>query len=235
MYKKLIISVAVLATTPLAIAGGHEKPHAEGWTNFALENQLRQMPKGNAINGQKIHQNMMCNACHGEEGESPTRNYASLNGQTVDYTMKTMLDYQDARRSENYGQANIMVKIAQSMTAQDIADVAVFYAQASTTQWKVESLAVDDYKRIDRLVRKGDASRMITPCASCHGTHGEGKDITPAIAGQVPEYFVRTMTAYKNHQRQNDVNEGMSQFTHDLSEKEIEQLATYYANQGAQK
>lgn len=230
MMKKTLLTAALIATTlasSFAIAAHGEKPHAKPWSNSTLENKLREMPQGDITRGQTVHEKMMCNACHGEKGESPTRNYASLNGQTVEYTMKMMLDYRDGRRWEDYKQANIMVKIAKAMTDQQIADVAALYASHSATAWEIERQAVTP--AIDRIVRKGDVSRMITPCASCHGAHGEGKDITPAIAGQVPEYFIRTMKAYQHAHRNNDVNEGMSQFTHDLTDAEIEALANYYA------
>ncbi len=221
-----LISAALLSGA--AQAGHGEKPHANPWNNFALENRLAEMPSGDASRGRQVHEQMMCNACHGEQGESPSRNYASLNGQSEAYTNKMMLDYRDGRRWEDYKQANIMVKIAQAMNDQQIADVAAFYAQAPAMQWQTPM--DETSSTTERLVKKGDISRMITPCASCHGAKGEGIGITPALAGQVPEYFIRTMQAYKTHHRNNDVNEGMSQFTHDLTDAEIEQLAHYYAN-----
>ncbi|MDX1353612.1 MAG: c-type cytochrome [Thiomicrorhabdus sp.] len=231
MLKQTLLTAALVGTTlasSVAISGGHgEKPHATPWSNFALENTLKAMPKGDASRGQEIHNQMMCNACHGEKGESPSRNYASLNGQTAEYTSKMMLDYRDGRRWENYKQANIMVKLAKAMDDQQIADVAAFYANNPSTVWEIEAKPVS--AELNHLIRKGDVSRMITPCASCHGAHGEGKGITPAIAGQVPEYFVRTMKAYQGKHRTNDVNDGMGQFTHDLTDEEIQALADYYA------
>lgn len=231
MLKQTLLTAALVGATlasSTALSGGHgEKPHATPWSNFALENTLKAMPQGDATRGQEIHTQMMCNACHGEKGESPSRNYASLNGQTAEYTTKMMLDYRDGRRWENYKQANIMVKLAKAMDDQQIADVAAFYASNPSTVWEIETQPVS--AKIDQLIRKGDVSRMITPCASCHGAHGEGKSITPAIAGQVPEYFVRTMKAYQGKHRKNDVNDGMGQFTHDLTDEEIQALADYYA------
>lgn len=230
MLKKTLLVTALMGatlTSSAAFSGHGEKPHATPWSNFTLENKIKAMPKGDAVQGQKIHKQMMCNACHGEKGESPSRNYASLNGQTVEYTVKMMLDYRDGRRWENYKQANIMVKLAQAMTDHQIADVAAFYANNPSTIWNIEPQPVS--AEIDRIVRKGDVSRMIVPCASCHGAHGEGKGITPAIAGQVPEYFIRTMKAYQAKHRKNDVADGMAQFTHDLTNDEIQALADYYS------
>ncbi|MBN2866587.1 MAG: c-type cytochrome [Thiotrichales bacterium] len=233
MFKKTILIATLIGLSSTSLASGHEvKPQTSAWSNQSLEAKIQSMPQGDAVRGQAVHTQMMCNACHGETGVSPSRNYASLNGQTEQYTLKMMLDYQAGRRWEHYKQADIMVKLAQAMNDQQIADVAAFYAEQAPSVWgNVKPLD----PKIERLVRKGDVSRMITPCASCHGAHGEGKDITPALAGQVPEYFVRTMQSYKQKHRFNDVHEGMSQFTQDLTDTEIQALADYYATLGAKK
>ncbi|MBN2646226.1 MAG: c-type cytochrome [Thiotrichales bacterium] len=232
MLKRTLLAAALFSVSAIAIAsGGHgEKPQANPWTHFSLDNQIRAMPSGDATRGQDIHSQMMCNACHGEKGESPSRNYASLNGQPEAYTIKMMLDYRDGRRWENYHQAEIMVKISQALNDQQIADLASFYAQHKTQPWTyAQPLAAAEQAPTDKVVRKGDFERMLTPCASCHGAKGEGNGVVPALAGQVPEYFVRTMKAYQSGERHNDVQKGMSQFTHDLSDEEIQALAEYYA------
>jgi cytochrome c553 len=226
----LACTTAILAFSANSQAGHDDKKHATPWENATLEAKIKALPQGSVERGQVLNTQMMCNACHGETGQSPSRNYASLNAQPFEYTAKLMLDYQDERRWENYKQANIMVKIAQAMTEQEIADMAAFYAAQKPTTWSWETKTSS--KATERLVRKGDASRMITPCASCHGAKGEGKDITPALAGQVPEYFMRTMQAYKQQARHNDVQQGMAQFAKDLTDQEIADLAIYYANLG---
>lgn len=233
MLKRTILSTCVTAligSGSIALAAGHgEKPKAEPWTNVSLQETLNKMPAGDATRGQKVNEMMMCNACHGETGKSPSRNYASINGQPKEYTIKMMLDYRDGRRWEDYKQSEIMVKLAQSMDDQQIADIAAFYAEQPLEAWVSQPSADAQAPEIDRLVRKGDASRMIVPCASCHGVHGEGQGIIPALSGQVPEYFVRTMKAYRDGQRHNDVNKGMSIFTTQLTDAEIQGLADYYA------
>ena len=225
--------LGALALSPMiATAAGHgDKPKAEPWDHQSINQTLNDMPQGDAMRGQDVHNQMMCASCHGETGQSPSRNFSSLNGQTPEYTVKMMLDYRDGRRWENYGQANIMVKIAQAMTDQQIADVAAFYADQALSDWdQAQVLSKDAFASADKLVRKGDASRMLVPCSSCHGVNGQGYGITPALAGQVPEYFKRTMQAYKDGERHNDVSQGMSQLAKPLTDAEIEALAHYYAN-----
>jgi cytochrome c553 len=41
------------------------------------------------------------------------------------------------------------------------------------------------------MVSKGDPTRLLTACASCHGVNGlGGTNETPALAGQVKDYFI---------------------------------------------
>jgi len=167
--------------------------------------------------------------CHGENGVAPSRNAPSLAGNTIDYTFKTLKDYQSGLRNEGHGKSAVMIAAAQSLTQQDMADLAYFYAE-QTLKPKTPAQALSS--STERLVRKGDVKRMITPCASCHGAHGEGNEITPALAGQTAHYFIRTMKAYKIKHRTNDINQGMGQFTHDLTDEEIHALADYYASLG---
>jgi cytochrome c553 len=88
----------------------------------------------------------------------------------------------------------------------------------------------------EQLVRKGDPSRLITPCASCHSTRGQGgKFEAPALAGQNPLYFVRTLLDYQTGHRSNDAAQAMRAFAKRLSRDEIEALATYYADLPAAK
>lgn len=228
-----VVLLTVLGTVLTALASSEVAPSAPAWTPATLHQSLADMPAGDVQRGQAIHARLLCASCHGETGVAPSRNYPSLAGQREAYTYKMLLDYRDARRNEQTGQANIMLEIVRLMTEQDMADVAAFYAAQAGPQSGLANpgKADDATQAVERLVRKGDPSRLLTPCASCHGAAGEGgKNETPALAGQVREYLVRTLRAYKAGLRDNDVNEGMAQFAASLTEQEIEALAAYYAS-----
>ena len=199
------------------------------WTSASLRNALNHLPTGDAKRGQLVHEKMFCSSCHGPIGVAPTQNWPHLAGQKAAYVAKLMLDYQDKRMTSNKG-AELMHDIAAMMTPQQISDVAEFYAQ--------QKAALDDGTprpatdlNVTQLVRKGDPKRLITPCASCHGTRGQGGKLeAPALAGQNPLYFVRSMLDYQNGHRTNDVAKGMRTFAKNLTRTEIEALATYYAD-----
>jgi cytochrome c553 len=112
------------------------------------------------------------------------------------------------------------------MSQQDMADVAAYYASLPAHEATAKAPAHAD---AGRLVRKGDPTRLITPCASCHGVKGQGgKEAAPTLAGQSEKAFIRTMVLYKNGGRHNDVNKGMAQIAAKLTAEEIRQLAAYY-------
>jgi cytochrome c553 len=225
-----LVSLSVQATTPEHTA----VPAAKTWTTASLRTALQALPKGNAEAGKKVHDTMFCASCHGAAGVAPTQNWPHLAGQKAAYTAKMMLDYQDKRRLEGK-RAELMHDLAVMMSPQQISDVAAFY-QAQTppkddgTPRPGAVAAARDVPALT-LVRKGDKTRLITPCASCHGVVGQGgKQEASALAGQNPLYFVRTLLDYQSGVRHNDNTKGMSAFAKKLSRSEIEALATYYAD-----
>jgi len=231
MFKQAILVTTLVGITlsSTAMASSEKKPQTDPWNGLSLEQKISTMPKGDVMRGQKVHDMMMCNTCHGPSGESPSRNYPTLSGQSEKYIMKMMLDYQSGRRWEDHKQAEIMVNLSQTMDDQKIADIAAFYASQPRRAWGIAK-AVD--KNTAKLISLGDDSRMIIACANCHGANGEGNGIIPALAGQVPEYFKRATKAFRSESRLNDVNELMRQIADKLTDEEISALADLYAAMG---
>lgn len=68
------------------------------------------------------------------------------------------------------------------------------------------------------------------PCAACHGQDGnttiDGQ--YPRIAGQYADYLLKALRDYKSGARQNAVMKG---FVDVLSEKDMADLAVFYAQQ----
>ncbi|MFP4273378.1 MAG: c-type cytochrome [Halothiobacillaceae bacterium] len=223
------------AVVGLVLAGGaqaadQERAAAEPWTPGTWMNALQAMPDGDVRRGENIHTEMFCASCHGARGESVSDNWPALNGQRAEYSYKMLLDYKDGRRHEDE-RADIMIEVAQFLTEQDMADLAAFYADQPLPEPRERTMDAEQFEQVDKLVRQGDPTRLLTPCAACHGAKGEGGiNETPALAGQVPDYFIRTMKAYRDGLRTNDVNKGMSQFAKPLTDEEIRLLAEYYAS-----
>ena len=63
-------------------------------------------------------------------------------------------------------------------------------------------------------------------CNTCHGEDGVGINPTPPLAGLTEEYFTRQMNAYKTGKRENAM---MEAFARPLSDKDLADMAAYYA------
>jgi len=65
----------------------------------------------------------VCQACHGLDGNTPTPDYPKLGGQRPDYLAKALRDYKSGARKNA-----IMAAFAGALTAQDIDNLAAYYA-----------------------------------------------------------------------------------------------------------
>jgi cytochrome c553 len=65
----------------------------------------------------------VCQACHGLDGNNPTPDYPKLGGQRPDYLAKALRDYKSGARKNA-----IMASFAGTLSAQDIANLAAYYA-----------------------------------------------------------------------------------------------------------
>ena len=104
-----------------------------------------------------------CVACHGAAGLSESPAYPHIAGQDARYLYKQLHDFKDKTR--NNPQMN---GIAASLSEQEMADIAAYYAALSAP--------VPDKGGgnpvAENLARRGHGSRMIPACTGCHGSGG---------------------------------------------------------------
>lgn len=236
MNKKLLLLSLALVATQATASSTPKDAAAPEWESDKLELALARANSGNPAEGQRLHHFLYCSACHGDNGDSPSRNWPSLTGQKPDYVMKTLLDYKQSMRRDHYRKAYVMTRMASLLSETQMADLAAYYAQQPapfvppTTDLKLA-------KHGARLASQGDDKRGITACSACHGERGESgvTPDTPALAGQTPEYFIQAMQMYKQGMRSSDVGGVMRMYSKSLSDKEIQALAHYYASLGIKR
>lgn len=210
---KMIQTVLLgLCATSLA----HAAPSSQvAWT----PDKLNFVKKGNSKNGKELA--MQCAVCHGDKGISPSPEFPSLAGQLATYTYKQLQDYKNGQRTHT-----LMTSMAAGLSDQDMADMAAWYSSLPAPKNKAGKKVLEI---AERLVSEGDGKRTLPPCATCHGSNGEGERMDiPALAGQQAEYFAATLTAYKNGERHNDIYSRMRILSQQLSDTEIQELAQYY-------
>ncbi len=184
--------------------------------NFAT---IELIAKGNAKNGEKLAKSHKCKKCHGDTGISDEDDTPSIAGQPAAYHVKQMADYKEGRRDEK-----TMVKKAKKLTLEETVDIAAWYAEQKPEP------SQSGGKKPPSLVTDGDMKRLLLPCNVCHGKEGQGYGYeSPALMGQKREHFIDLMTAFKDGDRENDHYQRMRFVAGQLTEKEVEELADYYA------
>lgn len=65
---------------------------------------------------------VVCAACHGEDGNSPTPEFPRIGGQHEDYLFQALQDYKQGRRKDP-----IMAAQVEALSIDDMADLAAWY------------------------------------------------------------------------------------------------------------
>jgi len=222
------ISILFLVVLPLGLA------QAAPSSNVAWTVETHSLvKKGDARIGSEIElveteDVNACADCHGEKGAEPDREkHPTLAGQLATYTFKQLRDYKDGSRKNRK-----MSEAVERLTDGQLAALAAWYAKQPIPKVEVDEDATVS-EETKKLVFRGDKTRLIQPCASCHGARGEGAIIdVPSIAGQNVKYFVNTMKDYAKGKRANDIYSRMRIIAKSLTRDEINELAVYYARLG---
>lgn len=162
-----------------------------------------------------------CAACHGADGNSASAEWPKLAGQHASYLEKQLLEYQDGTRANA-----VMQGMAASLGEEDIADLAAYYAGQSVAFGVADP---DLVEMGETLYRGGDPERGITACSACHGPAGRGNMAArfPFLAGQHAEYTTAQLRMFRAGERGNDPNGMMQGAVANLTDAQIEAVASY--------
>jgi cytochrome c553 len=202
-------------------------PTRIAWTRRTLD----QIAGGDVRHGAFIAMN--CVTYHGQGGITNSPLAPTLAGMDSAVIYKQLDDYRSGKR-----QWGVMEAIAKTLSPQDSADVAAYWAAQTnglptlTGERSLESgrsLRQNDSAK--RLVFAGDPRRGIAPCASCHGPGGY-KLGAPALQGQQAAYIERQLASFTQGLRQNDIFEQMRMIAKLLTPDEMQALAAFYGTDG---
>jgi cytochrome c553 len=193
------------------------------WTS----DTLNQIAAGKPDHGAFIALN--CAACHGEGGVSTSPLIPTLAGMDSAVIYKQLDDYRSGKRL--WG---VMGAMAKSLSAQDSADVAAYFAAQREGLPAIGGNRVPESGRslreadpAHRLVFAGDPQRGIPPCSACHGPGGY-KLGAPALQGQRVAYIERQLAAFGQGARENDIFQQMRVIAKQLTQDEMHALAVFY-------
>ncbi|MFS2032555.1 c-type cytochrome [Polaromonas sp. CT11-55] len=183
---------------------------------------LAQEIKGDAKAGET--KNAMCIGCHGIKGYQASfpevYKVPMISGQGAKYITAALNEYKKGERKHP-----TMRAIADSLTDQDIADLAAHYSADGAGE--PAKAATEPSTEVKALLAKAN-------CASCHGDNFS-KPIDPAypkIGGQHADYLFVALKAYKteNNPKVGRGNAIMAGMAKQYTNAELKQLANYLAS-----
>jgi cytochrome c553 len=152
-----------------------------------------------------------CVGCHGAQGVSSEPAVPTLAGQKAVYLVESFKAYKTGARDNP-----IMGVIAEMASDEDAANLAAYYSSLNC-----ESALTAD----KQAASPGRAAAAA--CVACHGADGVSADPSwPNLVGLSKEYYVTALSAYKDGARKNAIMAGI---VNELSDADIENVATYYA------
>jgi cytochrome c553 len=158
-----------------------------------------------------------CLGCHGIKGYRnayPSYRVPKLGGQQEEFIVISLKGYKNESRAHLTMQAQ-----AATLSDQDMRDLAAYFVSLG----ELETGASKSNGQITRGKEKA------VVCSACHGQNGlSAAPNWPSLAGQHEDYLVQVLWQYKNGERKDAVMAGQ---VLNLSDKDINDLAAYYAAQ----
>jgi cytochrome c553 len=156
-----------------------------------------------------------CEACHGKEGNSTTSGVPNLAGQQPRYLIVAVQEYLDREREKSP-----MHGLLRRTERSQLENIALYFASQ-----------VPAPRPAPPEGNPAAGQPLSAVCGGCHGPSGVSLDAaTPSLASQDPVYLVKAIKAYRTVRRRPQMRE----YVAGLSDKEIENIAAFYATQKSQ-
>ncbi|MGZ2743446.1 c-type cytochrome [Burkholderia stagnalis] len=201
---------------------------AAGFVGFVAEARAADAAKPDLDRGKAIAA-QVCASCHGADGNSASGGFPKLAGQHPEYLVKQLNDFKAQPGAKGPVRNNpVMVGFASALSADDMRNVAAYYASQTTKPGTAHVAATVPLGQ--KIYRGGIAEKGVPACASCHGPTGQGLPIQyPRLSGQWSDYTVAQLTAFQQGAGARNNNEAMHQIAVRLSDSEIKAVADYIA------
>jgi cytochrome c553 len=161
---------------------------------------------------------LICQACHGKDGNPDTSDCPKLAGQYAAYIRKEIKDFQVGSRKDI-----IMTDIALRLTnEQDLLDISAYFASQNKMKGPIGQV-VNIAGR--RRFKSGNG------CETCHGINGKGLapniPTAPVIGGQNKSYLIKQLKDFRSNARTNEANGIMGMITDLMSDAQMDEVASY--------
>jgi cytochrome c553 len=209
---------ALLFLAPVLLANAQPKPAADAASGIEFADTMEQRM-------------LACSACHGKQGEGSRQNeyYPRIAGKPPEYLFRQLVNFRDGRRT--YPQ---MVYFTRHLSDEYLREIATYYSKLTPPfPTPIQPSATKEVlARGEALVTKGDPSKNIPACASCHGKALTGMiPGIPGLVGLYPDYIVGQLGAWRSGLRKATEPDCMAKIVARLSGPDGAAAAAYLAYQ----
>jgi cytochrome c553 len=164
---------------------------------------------------------IVCQACHGANGNSTNPEWPSLAGIGADYVADQLKNFKEGKRNNPVMKPNAM-----SLSPGDMADLGAYFDSLTNTGLEADP---SYWQAGEKLYRSGDPARAIPACMACHGPTGRGNEPAkfPALRGQQSVYVMKQLNDYASGARPTGPNGIMQTISKRLSPDDIRNVASY--------
>jgi cytochrome c553 len=161
-----------------------------------------------------LSQIKQCVSCHGENGATLQPTFPILSGQHFYYLYVQLKDFKSGLRKNE-----IMGPIASQLEKSQMKLLAKYFSEQN---WPNIG-----YRTSSAAEIQGEIATGAGQCVQCHLGGYEGDSRIPRLAGQHPEYLLKTMTDFKYKNRLNSA--AKSSLFVSYSEDDIKAMSEYLA------
>ena len=161
-----------------------------------------------------LNQLKICAGCHGDNSAALQPTIPILSGQHFYYLYVQLKDFKSGLRKNE-----IMGPIASQLDKPQMKLLAQYYSEQD---WPSVSYRADSAAEI-----RGETAAGAGQCVQCHLGGYEGDSRIPRLAGQHPEYLLKTMSDFKHRKRMNSA--AKSSLFVSYSEDDIKAMSEYLA------
>jgi cytochrome c553 len=174
---------------------------------------------GNAQSG--AAKAVVCQACHGANGNSVNPEWPSLAGIGADYIVEQLQNFKSGKRNNA-----IMMPMAMALSPQDMEDVAAYFDSQVNTGLEADP---SYWQAGEKLYRGGDKARGIPACMACHGPTGAGNEPGkfPALRGEHSVYIAKQLNDWAAGNRPPGPGGIMPVIAKRLSPDDIRNVSSY--------
>lgn len=155
-----------------------------------------------------------CITCHGANGITLQPSFPILSGQHFYYLYVQLKDFKSGLRKND-----VMGPIASRLAKSQMKLLAKFY---SDQNWPEVAYSSDSATEA-----QGETATGAGQCVQCHLGGYEGDSRIPRLAGQHPEYLLKTMSDFKHRKRLNSA--AKSSLFVSYSDEDIKAMSEYLA------